>query len=156
MKRISKSQYYMSLVNVVKLRSHDAETQAGAVLIKKDTGAVIATGFNGFVRGANDAALPNTRPEKYKHIIHAEENLIAHCARHGISMSGCEIYINFAPCEHCARLLWQCGIDTIIIESTDATPSFKKYFEAMTTMKDIAVKMTTTPEHHTVLKLKSK
>jgi dCMP deaminase len=115
--RISKHEMYMEMARVASKRSHDAETQVGAVLVNNNTGAVIATGCNGFVRGAKDNELPSTRPEKYKYMVHAEENLIANCARHGISMDDCTLYCTMSPCVKCMRLLWQCGITSIIVEN---------------------------------------
>ena len=96
------------------LRSKDAETKVGAILVNNITGAVIATGYNGFVRGAPDHLLPTTRPDKYDYIVHAEQNLICNCARHGISMNDCTLVSTLSPCVKCMRLLWQCGIKKII------------------------------------------
>lgn len=115
--RPTKMKNYMDMAEVVAQRSHDAETKVGAVLAHNTTGAILATGFNGFVRGANDTALPNTRPLKYEFILHAEENLIANCARHGISMDGCTLICTLSPCKHCMRLLINCGITTVIVKA---------------------------------------
>lgn len=115
--RISKYEMYMEMATIVAKRSHDAETQVGAILVNNNTGAILATGCNGFVRGAPDDKLPNTRPEKYKYMVHAEENLVANCARHGISMDNCTLYCTMSPCVKCMRLLWQCGITSIIVQN---------------------------------------
>jgi len=93
--------------------SHDQETQVGAILVSKDTGAILSTGYNGFVRGANDCALPNSRPDKYKYIIHAEVNLLLNAARHGICTSNCYLVCTLSPCINCLRQCWQAGIDTL-------------------------------------------
>ncbi len=58
MERMAKDDWFMGFALQAAKRSHDAETQVGAVLIHKDTSAILATGFNGFVRGANDQTLP--------------------------------------------------------------------------------------------------
>lgn len=112
--RQNKIENYIAIAEAVSKRSHDAETQVGSILVKNDTGAIIATGFNGFVRGAPDSKLPNTRPDKYKYVIHAEQNIIAHCARHGISMDNCTLVCTLTPCSNCMRMLWQCGITSVI------------------------------------------
>lgn len=106
------SGYHARALAVAK-NSHDAQTKVGAILIDEKSGAVFAEGFNGFVRGADDNKLPNTRPEKYKYIIHAEKNLVCNSVRHGIKMSGCVVYCTLSPCVDCARMLYQCGINTI-------------------------------------------
>lgn len=133
--RPSKLSNYMEIAEVVSQRSHDAETQVGAVLINNDSGAIIATGYNGFVRGADDSTLPNTRPEKYPYMMHAEQNIIAHCARHGISMENCMLVSTLSPCINCMRLLYQCGITSVI------TKEMYKDFEKISFMKDINIKV---------------
>lgn len=112
--RPSKEKYWMSIAEASSVRSQDAETKVGGILIKNDTGMVIATGHNGFVRGAPDDKLPVIRPEKYKFMVHAEENLIAHAARNGISVDNCTLIITLSPCQKCLRLMWQAGITQVI------------------------------------------
>lgn len=138
--RPTKLQTYMEIAEAVSRRSHDAETQVGSTLVNNKTGAVIATGFNGFVRGAPDNKLPNTRPDKYKYIVHSEMNLIANCARHGISMEDTTLVCTLSPCVACMRVLWQCGITHVICK--------QKYrdFDSILQMGDIKVDITETPE----------
>src|SRR5258708_4938896 len=104
----------MDMAEVVSMRSHDAETKVGAVLVNNKSGAILATGFNGFVRGACDSELPTTRPQKYEFILHAETNLMANCARHGISMEDCTLISTLSPCKQCMRLMINCGITMVI------------------------------------------
>lgn len=139
--RMSKHEMYMGVAETVAKRSHDAETQVGAVLVKNDSGAIIATGFNGFIRGADDSNLPNKRPDKYEHIIHAEENLISNCARLGISTENCTLYCTLSPCTHCARLMWQCGITSIVAKG------LYKDIEQIKAMPDLKIAMETSKEH---------
>lgn len=124
------------MADVAASRSHDSETKVGSVLVKSDTGAIIATGCNGFVRGASDVLLPSTRPDKYDYIVHSEMNLIANCARHGISTENCFVVCTLTPCKICMRLLWQCGINRVIAKA--------KYrdFDNILAMRDIAVSST--------------
>lgn len=138
--RQNKFENYMEQATVAAKRSHDVETQVGSVLVKNTTGAVVATGFNGFARGVNDAVLPNTRPDKYEYIIHAEENLVANCARHGISMDDCTVYVTLTPCKKCMRQLWNCGITKVVAGT--------KYrdFEELLQMLDIKINERLTEE----------
>jgi dCMP deaminase len=115
--RQNKFDNYMEHAVVAAKRSHDTETQVGAILVNNTSGAILATGFNGFVRGAPDNILPSTRPEKYEYMMHAEENIIAHCARHGISTLDTTLYCTLSPCARCTRMLWQCGIKSVIAQS---------------------------------------
>lgn len=115
--RQNKLDNYMEHAIVAAKRSHDAETQVGAILVNNTSGAILATGFNGFVRDAPDDLLPNTRPDKYEFMMHAEENIIAHCARHGISTLNTTLYCTLSPCARCTRMLWQCGIKSVIAQN---------------------------------------
>ena len=138
--RPGKLQNYMDIAEVVARRSHDADTKVGAILVKNGSGAIIATGFNGFARGADDEKLPNNRPDKYQYIIHAETNIVAHCARHGISMEDCMLVCTLTPCVSCMRLLWQCGITEVIAKD------LYRDIEAIQKMKDIAIVLLKTVE----------
>ena len=129
--RPSKVKNYMDMAEIVAQRSHDAETKVGAVLINNKSGAIMATGFNGFVRGACDHELPSTRPDKYEYILHAEQNMIANCARHGISMEDCSLICTLSPCKVCMRMLVNCGITHVIVKE------LYRDFEDILTMKDV-------------------
>jgi dCMP deaminase len=112
--KLNKEKYWMGIAEAVSLKSPDLETKVGAILIKNDTGMIVATGFNGFVRGAPDAILPKIRPDKYKYIVHAEENLLAHTSRNGIAIDNCTLIITLSPCQRCLRLMWQAGVTEVI------------------------------------------
>lgn len=140
MKRPSKLENMMKIAEVVAERTHDAERQVGSVLVSNQSGAIKATGYNGFVRGANDSKLPNTRPDKHKVIVHSEENLIANCARHGISMDDCTVICTLSPCIKCMRLLFQCGITRVIVKTK------YKDFEDLKKMDDIEIVESLTDE----------
>lgn len=104
---------YIRRAEVVSEDSPDEQTKVGSVLISRKTGSVVSEGFNGFVRGANDLALPKCRPEKYEYIIHAETNLICNAARNGVTTDDCFVVQTLSPCVQCARYLYQCGITTV-------------------------------------------
>jgi len=138
--RPSKIQNYMDIAEVVANRSHDDETKVGSLLINNKNGAIIATGHNGFVRGASDKNLPTTRPEKYKYIVHSECNLIANCARLGIQMEDSTLICTLTPCANCMRLLYQCGITKVIAKEK------YKDFESLLEMDDINIAVSNTQE----------
>lgn len=92
-------------------RSHDSETQCGCVIVKNKT--VISTGYNGFIRDIDDSVLPDTRPDKYPFMIHAEANAIYNAVRLGRSTLDSTIYITAPPCLGCLQMLYQCGIKNI-------------------------------------------
>lgn len=150
MKRPTLLESMMEMAEVVAKRSHDSETKVGAVLMSNKSKAMMATGFNGFVRGAPDKQLPTTRPDKYKFIVHSEENLVANCARHGISMDDCTLVCTHSPCVKCMRLIFQCGITQVVVK--------EKYrdFEELKKMQDIEIEETKTDEGFFLLKYKVK
>jgi dCMP deaminase len=123
-----KLQSYIKRALVVAESSPDEETKVGAILVSKSTGSVISEGYNGFVRGANDDALPKTRPLKYDFVIHAEQNLIYNAAKNGVRTDGCFIVQTHSPCVSCARAVYQAGIDTIY---------FKNYYPGTDKIKDL-------------------
>lgn len=109
---------YHDQAMAVARQSPDEQTKVGALLIHGKTGAVISSGFNGFVRKGPDDILPKTRPNKYDYIVHAETNLICNCARHGISTDRCFIYCTLSPCIHCLRQVYQSGIQWVFFKDT--------------------------------------
>ena len=104
---------FIKIAEAVSEQSPDEETKVGAVLVKNNTNAIVATGFNGYVRKAPDKILPTTRPEKYEYMIHSEANMIYNCARHGISMDDTTLICTHSPCSNCMRALWQCGVTRV-------------------------------------------
>lgn len=94
------------------LRSHDAQTKHGCVLVRNKT--VLSTGYNGFISEIDDTQLPNIRPYKYDFMVHAEHNAILNCACNGVSTLGAQAYITGAPCNNCLQYMWQAGINEII------------------------------------------
>lgn len=123
----------MEIASTVAMRSHDAQTQVGALLVNNKSQAILATGFNGFIKGAKDAELPNTRPEKYEYILHAEENLLTNCGRHGISMDDCYLICTLSPCKHCMRLMINSGITKVV------TKALYSDFQEILKMRDVQV-----------------
>ncbi len=131
--RPTRIQNFMEIAETTAKRSHDSETKVGAVLVNNKSQAIIATGFNGFVRGANDAILPNTRPEKYEYILHAEQNLLSNSVRHGISTDNCTVVCTMSPCKLCMRLLFNSGITKVVAKDLYSD------FQDILKMKDIVV-----------------
>ena len=108
--RISRENMFMQIAEVVLLRSSCLKKQVGCVLVKE--GRIVATGYNG--------VLPGDKPEEgidnkgITHTVHAEGNLIAFCAKNGIPTDGCTLYTTLSPCENCAELIIQSGIEKVV------------------------------------------
>jgi dCMP deaminase len=131
--RVSKNKNYMDIAETIAQRSHDEETKVGAVLVNNESGAIMSTGYNGFVKGANDEALPKKRPEKYEYMLHAEANLICNAARHGVSMNNSTLICTMSPCSQCMRLLINCGITKVIAKN------LYRDFNDIVQMKDVNI-----------------
>lgn len=100
---------FMEIAQVVSKRSTCNRKHVGAVLIKDNR--VIAIGYNGVLPGTNpDEGIDAEGNSK---TVHAEANIIAFCAKHGISTQGAELYITLSPCVKCSELIMQAGIKTV-------------------------------------------
>ena len=106
------SEYHMGFAKHAALKSKDS-TQVGAALIAPDGRSILATGFNGPPRGVRDLPERRERPAKYQWTSHAEANLIALAARHGIRTQACAVIVTHHPCSSCARSMIQAGIAKI-------------------------------------------
>lgn len=144
MERPTKNKTFMEMAEITARRSHDAETKVGSVLVSNKTQDILGMGYNGFVRGAKDEKLPNTRPEKYKYIVHSEQNLICNLVRRGVSTDDSTLYCTMSPCVTCMRMLYQAGVTKIICK--------EKYrdFDSLKEMGDLNIKETITPEGYFV------
>jgi len=95
-------------------RSKDAETQHGCVIV--DTHKhIIGTGYNSFARESYyDIYLPNTRPDKYKFMLHSERNALSNLTiSPWLYKDGCTAYITGKPCIDCLQALWNTNITSI-------------------------------------------
>ena len=114
---LSWDNYFMNMVYLVAMKSKDESTHIGAVIVGPDR-EIRSTGYNSFVRGANDyLEARQERPEKYFWIVHAERNAIYNAARIGVSIKDCVMFTNGFPCNDCARAIIQSGIKEVVIDT---------------------------------------
>lgn len=101
-------EFFMDIAQRTSRMSDSKRLQVGAVAVKDNHILVVA--YNGTVSKYGDDCLEdengNTKPD----VLHAEENLVAQAAIHGISLKGASIYCTHNSCRHCAALLGQVGI----------------------------------------------
>lgn len=117
--RPSWDRYFMTMAFIASRRSIDPNTKCGCIIVSKDH-RVLATGYNGPVRGSKDDEIPLTRPQKYMHFIHAELNAIL--SYRSTSFEGATCYVTGVPCFECMRNLVQCGITRIVYPSDIPVP----------------------------------
>lgn len=105
--------YFLAIAYVVSTRSIDTSTKCGAVLVSKDR-RILSTGYNGPIRGMNDAKIPMTRPDKYYYMVHSEMNAILAYGGSYDDIQGATCYVTGEPCHDCLRSLLQKGITRIV------------------------------------------
>jgi len=118
--RPSWDEYYLTIAYVVAQRSFDPSTKCGCVLVSADN-RILSTGYNGPIKGSIDAKIPLTRPEKYSHLLHAEENALLAYSGSQQDISGSTAYVTGRPCHKCLRMMLQKGIERIVYSSTNVT-----------------------------------
>ena len=113
---ISWDEYFMGIALLSAKRSKDPSTQVGACIINKDK-RIIAIGYNGFPKGCEDSEFPwgktdsNPLNTKYPYVVHAEANAILNS---NSNLKGSKLYVTLFPCNECAKLLIQAGIEEIV------------------------------------------
>jgi len=116
MKRPDRVTWLMSLALMVAQRSTCSRRQVGA-LAEKD-GRVLVTGYNGAPSGfphcIDRGGCGLGEKGGCLDAVHAEANLIAFAAKHGISLEGATVYTTCAPCLDCAKLLINAGIKKVV------------------------------------------
>lgn len=116
--RPKKETYYLSIASVVAQASFDPSSKCGSVIVSKD-GRILSTGYNGPIKQSEDEEIPLTRPEKYYHFIHAEENAILAYGGSYQDIAGATIYVTGRPCHRCLRMIIQKGIKKIVFSQNN-------------------------------------
>ena len=110
-RRASWINVFMEMAFVISQRSPDAQTWCGCVIATKDN-RIVSCGYNGYPRDIDYSNLPDTRPDKYPWMVHAERNAVLNCET---KPKNCTAYITGAPCRECMTEMWQAGIDTVYV-----------------------------------------
>lgn len=112
--------YFLGIARVVSRRSHDLHTQHGCVITDTQN-RILGVGYNGFPKGMNDSALPTSRPEKYRWMIHAERNALSNCV---IRPDNGIAYVTGQSCNDCIMALWQEGVKKVVMANNHGTVLF--------------------------------
>jgi len=149
--RPSWDNHFLSQAFVTSLRSPDAQTKCGCVLVNRNNRIILGQGYNGFPRGVDDERLPTTRPEKYAWMIHAEVNAILNCSQRP---EGSVAYITTSPCFNCLLLMWQAGVREIVYALNGSRPKmidndeYKRLSKEFIEMSGIKIKGVTADLTH--------
>ena len=120
--RPSWDDYFLNIAVAVSARSHDAETQVGCVIVSPDK-RILSCGYNGYPPGFPDDRLPNTRPEKYPFMVHAEANAIG--SAYNRDLRGSTLYCTHTPCGDCVKLVLAAGIKRVVCKTAYVNSDWK-------------------------------
>ncbi len=115
--------YFMQIAHLVKTRATCPRRQVGAVIVRDRR--ILATGYNGAPRG-----LPHCPPEGDKQewpggclmaghcarSLHAEQNALLQAAMIGVPCEGSTMYVTCQPCNTCAKMIINGGVQHVIYE----------------------------------------
>lgn len=106
--------YFMSIAQQVATRATCDRLHVGAVLVRGKQ--LIASGYNGAVAGMPHCCDVgcDVVDNHCIRVVHAESNVIAQAAKHGIATEGATIYCTAFPCWPCFRLIVQAGISHVV------------------------------------------
>ena len=92
--------------------SYCKRKKVGAVLAGSD-GRILSTGYNGTISGQENNC-EDAENKTLELVLHAEQNIISHCAKNGIPMESTTMYITISPCIQCAKMIAQSGVTKVI------------------------------------------
>lgn len=109
------------MAELVSSRSTCRRRKIGAIIVKDKQ--VLSTGYNGSPRGLahcldigclrDELRIPSGTRHEVCRAVHAEQNAIVQCARHGVSTKNSTLYVNINPCKICAKLIINAGISRV-------------------------------------------
>ena len=121
--------YYMDVAQLTSTLSYATRLQVGAVIVKGHK--ILATGFNGMPSGwdnncedeighmLDDANhIVEIRLKTKPEVLHAESNALMKVASSTESSENSTMFCTHAPCIHCAKLIYQSGINSLYYRNT--------------------------------------
>lgn len=113
---LSWDEYFMGVALMSAKRSKDPNTQVGACIVN-DKMKIVGVGYNGFPTGCSDEDLPWGREgdfldTKYPYVCHAELNAVVNSIQ--ADLHNARLYVALFPCNECAKIIIQSGINEII------------------------------------------
>lgn len=113
----------MQIAHLVATRATCPRRSVGAVIVRDKR--ILATGYNGAPRGLahcpvdgelNDWPVGCLKAGHCIRSLHAEQNALLQAAMIGVACQGATIYVTCQPCNTCAKMLINAGIDRVIYE----------------------------------------
>ena len=129
--------YFMEMAELAAKRASCLRRKVGAVLVKNKK--VLATGYNGAPKDITHCEVTGCLREKLevpsgqRHEIcrgvHAEQNLVAQAAFHGVKTEGSTVYCTHQPCIICTKILINAGVEKIYFKNPYSDPFAEKLLE---------------------------
>ncbi len=112
--RMSWNEYFKEITNLVASRSTCDRAMVGCLIVNDDN-RIVSSGYNGSVSGNPhcDDVGHTMRDNHCIATIHAEMNALLYCAKEGISVNNCKVYVTHFPCLNCTKALIQAGIKEV-------------------------------------------
>ena len=134
---LSWDEYFMGVALLSAQRSKDPNTQVGACIADPHN-KIVGVGYNGLPTGCPDDDYPWDRKgdfldTKYPYMCHAELNAVIN--KITTDLYNCRIYVALFPCNECAKVIIQAGINEVIYLSdmyahTDQVKASKRMFDS--------------------------
>lgn len=108
--RPSWDQIWIHFAETISLRSYDANTRVGAVIVTEDNTQVLSMGYNGNYSGG-----PNRRDSEtpgHSGFIHAEINALIKLDFNNPKKK--KLYLTTSPCKSCAKAIINAGISEVV------------------------------------------
>ncbi|CAG2242042.1 comEB [Mytilus edulis] len=109
-------EYFMALAFLSAQRSKDPKTQVGACIVNKDN-RIVGMGYNGMPNYCKDEDFPwekgqTAEDNKHLYVCHAELNAVVNKIQ--ADVKGCRMFVTLFPCNECAKIIIQSGIEEVI------------------------------------------
>lgn len=115
--------YYMKVAELTSTLSYAKRLQVGSVIVKGNK--ILATGYNGMPSGWDNECEIVEMDDNFskqlvtkQEVLHSETNAIAKVSASTESSEGATMFCTHAPCIHCAKLIYQSGIDRLYYRNT--------------------------------------
>jgi dCMP deaminase len=119
-KRASWDEYFLKIAHEVSSRATCDRAHVGCVLVQPDTHSIVATGYNGSIRGEPhcDVVGHDVVDNHCVRTIHAEVNAVVAAARVGNRVEGATAYVTHFPCWACFKMLANAGVKRVVYGET--------------------------------------
>ncbi|XP_052078733.1 deoxycytidylate deaminase-like [Mytilus californianus] len=121
-------EYFMALAFLSAQRSKDPKTQVGACIVNNDN-RIVGMGYNGMPNYCKDEDFPwgkgqTAEDNKHLYVCHAELNAVVNKIQ--ADVRGCRMYVTLFPCNECAKIIIQSGLEEVIYYKMPDLPEDEK------------------------------